>query len=142
MRCETVMKQEVLYALPSDSTQRAALVMREENIGFLPVCDEAGCVVGTITDRDLAIRVCAAGSPAGEVRVGDVMSLDVIACRPEDQLTHAEQLMADHCKSRILILDEASHLLGVISLTDVVKRDSNKHAAHTLRKIVDREYRF
>jgi CBS domain-containing protein len=141
MRCETVMQQEVLYVLPGDTAQQAALVMRKENIGFLPVCDDGGCVIGTLTDRDLALRVCGDGTPAGSVHVAEVMTRDLVACGPDDDLSVAERLMAVHGKSRVIVTDGATRLLGIISLTDVVKRDSNRHAAHTLRKIVDREYR-
>jgi CBS domain-containing protein len=142
MRCESVMTEDVVYARPSDSVQQAALLMRQENVGFLPVCDESGCVVGTLTDRDLALRVCAEGIAPKQVSVGEVMTPEVVCCLPEDDLTHAERLMADHCKSRIVIVDEAAHLRGIISLADVVLRDSNRHAAHTLRKIVEREARY
>ncbi len=142
MRCQTIMKEDVAYVTPSDSAQRAAWMMRELNIGFLPVCDSAGRVVGVITDRDLAIRVCAVGAAASHVFVADAMTEEVVACGPEDDLADAERLMAKYQKSRILILDEQNQLLGVISLSDVAARDSNKHAAHTLRKIVEREHRF
>jgi CBS domain-containing protein len=142
MRCETVMKKDVVYALPTDSARQAAALMRDENIGFLPVCDDDGCVVGVLTDRDLAIRVCADGLSAADVNVEDTMTREVVACRPDDELTDAERLMAEYCKSRVVVTDDAYHLLGVISLADVVQRDSNRHAAHTLRKIVSREYRF
>ncbi len=142
MRCETIMKRDVLYTTPEDSAQRAAFIMREQNVGFLPVCDESGCVVGTITDRDLAIRVLAEGADAATTAVGEVMTCELVACAPEDDLTDAERLMARHGKSRILVTDGADHLVGVISLSDIVQRDSNKHAAHTLRKIVVREGRF
>ncbi len=141
MRCETIMKDDVMYVLPSDSAQQAALIMRAENVGFLPVCDEGGCVVGTLTDRDLAIRVCTSGVPASEISVAAVMTRDLVACRPEDDLADAERKMAEYGKSRILITDGTTRLLGIISLADVVTRDSNTHAAHTLRKIVEREYR-
>ncbi len=142
MRCEKIMKEDVMYVLPTDTAQHAALIMRAENIGFLPVCDDGGCVVGTITDRDLALRICGAGLPASSVSVGSVMTRDLVACRPDDDLTDAERLMAQFGKSRILVTDGATRLVGIISLTDVVTRDSNKHAAHTLRKIVEREYRY
>ncbi len=141
MRCETIMKRDVLYVTPEDSAQRAAFIMREQNVGFLPVCDEGGCVVGTLTDRDLAIRVLADGADPRETLVADVMTRELVACAPDDDLTDAERLMAEYGKSRIVITDEADHLIGVISLSDVVQRDSNRHAAHTLRKIVSREYR-
>jgi CBS domain-containing protein len=142
MRCETAMKSEVWFVVPTDSAQRAAMLMREANIGFLPVCDEGQCVVGTVTDRDLAMRICAEGRAASEVIVGDIMTRDIVSCRPQDELTDAERLMAEYGKSRVLVTDGSTRLLGIISIADVVMRDSNKHAAHTLRKIVEREYQF
>jgi CBS domain-containing protein len=141
MRCEKIMKEDVITVAPNDSTQRAAYVMREQNVGFLPVCDPDGRVVGVITDRDLAIRVCAEAGDASEIAVADVMTNEVVACTPDDEITHAERLMARYRKSRILVVDLRGRLLGVISLSDVVARDSNKHAARTLRKIVGREIR-
>ena len=141
MRCERVMKTEPIYVLPNDSAQYAAKVMREENIGFLPVCNSDGAVLGTVTDRDLAMRVCAEARDAAEVQVADVMTNEIVACMPDDELAHAELLMATYRKSRVLVTDSEGCLVGVISLTDVVARDSNKHAARTLRKIVGREQR-
>ena len=46
MRCETIMNEDVVFVLPGDSAQQAAIIMRQENVGFLPVCDEGGCVIG------------------------------------------------------------------------------------------------
>lgn len=142
MRCETVMKEQVAFVMLDDSVQEAAFIMRSENIGFLPVCDDEHRVVGTLTDRDLACRVVAENIDAATTPVSRVMTREVVSCRPEDELTDAERLMAEHHKSRIVVTDEADHLVGVISLSDVAERDSNKHAAHTLRKIVEREYRY
>jgi CBS domain-containing protein len=142
MRCEKIMKTEVACVTADDLVQRAAWIMRGENIGFLPVCNRDGGVIGTITDRDIAIRVCAEGLDASETRIGDVMTDEVVACYPEDDITRVEQLMAKHQKSRIVVTNEVGRLLGVISLSDIVGNDSNRHAARTLRKIVDREQWF
>jgi CBS domain-containing protein len=142
MNCERVMQREVYCARPRDSAQHAAMLMRRENLGFLPVCDDEGCVIGTLTDRDLALRVCARGADAARLAVAEVMSHELVACRPDDDLAHAERLMAQHQKSRILITDEHAHLIGVVSVADVVRHDSNRHAAHTLRQILQREYRL
>ncbi|HZA49460.1 MAG TPA: CBS domain-containing protein, partial [Myxococcaceae bacterium] len=61
MRCEEIMKKDVECVSPQDTVQAAAKRMRDENIGFLPVCDQSKKVQGTVTDRDLAIRVLADG---------------------------------------------------------------------------------
>ena len=142
MRCEKIMKKDVMCVSPDDSAEQAALIMREQNVGFLPVCDRDGCVLGALTDRDLATRMCADGGDPVETLVGDIMTREVVACRPEDDITLVEQLMSTNRKMRIMVTDAAGQLLGVVTLTDVAERDSNKHTARTLRKIVGREYRF
>lgn len=141
MRCDTVMQREVFFAELENSAREAAEAMRDKNIGFLPVCDSTGRVVGTLTDRDLALRVCATGRDASLITVGEVMTEELVACGPDDSLSDAERLMAERGKSRIVVVDEDDRLLGVISMTDIAWRDSNKHTAHTLRKIVAREAR-
>ena len=60
MRCEEIMKRDVRTISPDEPVQAAASIMRDTNIGFLPVCDAtSGRVVGTLTDRDIAVRVVA-----------------------------------------------------------------------------------
>ncbi len=59
MRCEEIMKRDTECVSPTDTIERAAAMMRDANVGFLPVCDAEKRVVGTITDRDIAIRLVA-----------------------------------------------------------------------------------
>jgi CBS domain-containing protein len=139
MKCDEVMKREVQFARDSDTVQAAAQRMRDRNIGFLPVCDQAGRVVGTLTDRDIAIRLVAEDRGAASCTVGQVMTTEVIACRPTDDLAEAERLMATRKKSRVLVTDGAGAIRGVISLSDVAERDSPARAAITLRQIATRE---
>lgn len=138
MRCEHIMKRNVECVSPSDTAQAAAMRMRDENIGFLPVCEKDMKVLGTITDRDLAIRILAEGRPAA-TSVRDVMSDEVIACRPEDDLRRAEELMGRHQKSRIMCVNENGVLAGVISLSDIAQQEKASRAAATMRSVSQRE---
>jgi CBS domain-containing protein len=138
MRCDQIMKTRVECIGPRDTVQAAAQTMRDENIGFLPVCDDQKRVIGTITDRDIAIRVTAADRPASLTWTEDVMTHDAVACKPSDDLSRAQQLMSLHHKSRILCLDEKGRLIGVISLSDIA-RHVGSASAQTLRDISERE---
>jgi CBS domain-containing protein len=138
MRCQEIMKQDIQCVTRTESVQEAATRMRDQNIGFLPVCDRQMKVLGTITDRDLAIRILADGRPAS-TPVEQVMGQDVIACRPEDELSDAETLMARHHKSRIMCIDESGRLVGVISLSDLAHRDAGARVARTLKEVTERE---
>ena len=85
MRCREIMKKDVECVSATDTAQAAAKRMRDVNVGFLPVCDQSKRVLGTITDRDLAIRVLADASPS-TTRMEDVMTREVVCCRPDDEL--------------------------------------------------------
>jgi CBS domain-containing protein len=112
--------------------------MRDENIGFLPVCDDKSKVLGTITDRDIAIRVCADDRACSKTQIADVMTREVIACRPGDDIGRAQQLMSKHHKSRILCTDDSGKLVGVISLSDIAQRMADA-GAQILREVTTRE---
>ena len=140
MRCQDLMKKNLECASPQDTVQNAARQMREGNIGFLPVCDQSKRVLGTVTDRDLAIRVLADGGPAN-TRIEDVMTREVVCCRPEDNLKKAEDLMAKNHKSRIMCIDKNGQLVGIISLSDLAQHESGSRSAETLRQVTTREAR-
>ncbi|HYG69805.1 MAG TPA: CBS domain-containing protein [Anaeromyxobacteraceae bacterium] len=134
------MKRNVECVSPRDAVEDAATRMRDTNIGFLPVCDQSKKVLGTLTDRDIAVRLVAARKP-GSTLVEDVMTKEVIACRPADDVRDAEKAMSQHHKSRIMCVDEGDRLVGVISLSDVAQHERGGRAADTLREVSQREAR-
>jgi CBS domain-containing protein len=138
MRCEEIMKREVAHVSPNDTVQTAARIMRDANVGFLPICYPSGRVVGVVTDRDIAIRLVSANRP-GSASVSEIMTGDLIACRPSDDLHHAEELMGRHHVSRILCTDDNYQLQGVISLSDIARVEDDRHAAEAMREISERE---
>jgi CBS domain-containing protein len=139
MRCHEIMKKAVQCAGVTDTVQSAAVAMRDRNIGFLPVCDAGGRVVGTLTDRDITVRLASDDRSAAQTLVEDVMTREVVSCLATDDLAQAEQLMATHKKSRVVVLDEQGAACGVISLSDIAERDSTTRAAVTLRQVATRE---
>src|SRR4051812_21997072 len=141
MQCKDIMKKDVRCLDESATVQAAAALMRDMNIGFVPICDRSGKVLGTLTDRDIAIRVVANGRPADTCTVGEVMTAEVIGSPPDEDIGVVERLMADHHKSRIMILDEREALVGVISLSDVAEHDSLRRTAATMRGVASRETR-
>jgi CBS-domain-containing membrane protein len=134
------MKRDVECARKNDTVKAAAKKMRDENIGFLPICEDGMRVLGTITDRDLAIRVLADDGKNADTQLGDVMTREVVSCKPSDDVRHAEELLAKHKKSRIMCIDDAGKLVGVISLSDIAQRDQgDRYVAQTLRHVTQRE---
>jgi CBS domain-containing protein len=139
LTCGQLMKRAVHTVGATSSVQEAVAVMTLRNVGFLPVCDETNRVIGTLTDRDVVIRAIAAGLKPIECQVSSVMTRGAVACHPDDELALAEQLMARHQVSRLVITDGDGYLQGVLSLSDIAEHDAPRRAARTLRGIAARE---
>jgi CBS domain-containing protein len=138
MLCKDVMKSDVVCLSAQDSVEVAARKMRDSNVGFLPICDKGGKVLGTLTDRDIAIRLVAESRPA-DIPVEQVMSRELIFCKPTDDIKKAQELMGQNRKSRILCIDNG-RLAGVISLSDLAQRDS-AGSVQTMAQVTQRELR-
>jgi len=133
------MKTEVECCALDEPVEVAAERMRSRNIGFLPVCDEDGVVVGTLTDRDLALRVLGEHRIPEDTLVQDVMSAEPVDCSPDDDLSIAEELMAMHKKSRIICSDVGRHPVGVISLSDIARVEDRVRVAEIIDAVSSRE---
>jgi CBS domain-containing protein len=139
MLCADLMKSDVECVSPETSIRDAARRMRDTNVGFLPVCDESMRAIGALTDRDIAVRAVADSLPP-TTRVKDVLTSEVIACRPDDDIEYARDLMTRHQKSRIMCISSSGRIEGVISLSDIVQLDE-EGGAQALREIAARESR-
>jgi CBS-domain-containing membrane protein len=73
--------------------------------------------------------------------VGDVMTREVVACKPNDSLQDVQALMALNHKSRVMVLDDEQKLVGVISLSDIAQQDAVGFVSRTLRQVSEREVR-
>ena len=132
------MKPDVGVIAASDDVGAAAARMRELNAGFLPVFEkESRRLVGTITDRDIAVRVVAERKPP-ETPVRDAMTPDPVYCKADDDIARAEELMARFKVSRIICIADDRGVAGVISLSDMAQLGS-RDAAKTLSEVSRRE---
>lgn len=138
MLCRDLMKVSVKTVKAQSTVAQAAALMRDEQIGFIPVCDEARKVVGTLTDRDIAIRVVAERESTDQA-VEHFMTRDVVGCRADDEVGIAQDLMSALQISRIVCLNERGQLEGVISLSDVAQLGQSADAATTLQSVSARE---
>jgi len=140
MFCREIMKPDVRYVTPQTTVAQVAVLMRDEQIGFIPICDEARKVIGIVTDRDIVVRVVAESESPNDP-IARFMTPDVIACRSTDDLSVAQDLMGEMQVSRMLCLDEAGQLEGVISLSDIAQTADGLRAVATLRSVTLREAR-
>lgn len=118
-----IMTREVSVIQLSDRLQTAAQRMRDLDVGVLPVCD-GETLVGMVTDRDIAVRGVAAGLSPSDALVSDVMTDEVIACRPDDTVDDVLRQMGDAQVRRLTVLDGARRIVGIVTLGDLATRQS------------------
>lgn len=122
--CKDVMTKNPVYALPHDTVAEVARLMKDKDIGPVPIVqDRDGTqLVGIVTDRDLAIKVVADGLDPVTTRVSDVMTTDVVTCREDDKIDKALNAMSKHQLRRIPVVDKNNMLVGIIAQADVATR--------------------
>lgn len=113
-----IMKRAVQSIDADESLQAAAQIMRNANVGFLPVCEQ-GRVIGTLTDRDIAIRGVAAGLT--EACVATVMTPEVVTCTASESVAAIEERMHEHRVGRIVCVNDERAPIGVITMGDVLE---------------------
>ena len=105
-----------------DSTiATAAQILEELEIRHLPVVDDAGELVGMISDRDLRGAIAEGGGPPPSARVEDVMSDEVVEALPDDELAEVAELMVDNRIGAVPIVDERGALVGIVSYVDLLR---------------------
>jgi CBS domain-containing protein len=111
----------------------AAKMMRDEDVGFAPIV-EGDRLVGSLTDRDIAIKVVAEGRDPDETSVREVATSNLITVDPEDDLDEAMRLMARHQVRRLAVV-EGSRLVGVVAQADVARDAKAKQTGEVVEEI-------
>ena len=117
----------------SASVVEAARLMRDEDIGSLPVTD-GEAPVGMITDRDMTTRVVAEAADPQTTPVGDVASRDVISVAPDDDLDEALRLMARHQVRRLTVVEDG-RLVGIVAQADIALRENETKTGQLVEAI-------
>ena len=136
--CQEVMTNNPFCCLPGDMVSEAAQLMRSENVGSLPVIENAQTrkLVGMLTDRDLAMRIVAEGVDAKSTKVELVMTRAVVTCLAGDDFQKATDAMVEHQLRRIPVVDNDNKLVGIIAQADMATRvDQPERTAQVLKEI-------
>jgi len=106
---------------PSASTVEAARIMKDEDVGIVPVVEDAASrkLVGVVTDRDLCLQVIAEDRQPSKVKVEVCMTQNPVTCSPDDDLEDLMDLMEEHQVRRIPIVEKGGKLVGIVSTADV-----------------------
>lgn len=111
-----VMRREVKVISPDATLKEAAVLMRDEDFGMLPV-GEDDRMIGTVTDRDIAIRAVAEGLGC-DTPVRDVMSEEVIWCYEDETVECGAEKMSENQVRRLPVVSREKRLVGIVSLGD------------------------
>jgi CBS domain-containing protein len=122
--CSDVMTKNPVSALPTDTVVNVAQLMKERDIGPVPIVEDKVTkkLIGIVTDRDLALKVVAEGRDPNTTLVRDVMTTDVVTCHEEDDIDSTLDAMSRHQLRRILVVDKNDQLVGIIAQADVATR--------------------
>lgn len=124
MKASEIMTSDPVCVTPETSLSEAAKVMKDKDVGMLPVVDADGSrkVVGVITDRDITVRHVAAGHTSADCTVREAMSRKTTTCPKNADVDDVMKVMGAEQLRRIPVVDERSNLVGVISQADIVLR--------------------
>src|SRR5881398_1517790 len=116
------------------SVAYAAKMMRDEDVGLAPIV-EGDRLVGTLTDRDIAIRVVAEGRDPQSTPVREVASKDLVTVDPQQDLDEALRLMAQHQVRRLPVVEEDGRLVGVVAQADVARHGDDTKTGQVVQEI-------
>jgi CBS domain-containing protein len=112
----------------------AARIMKEQDVGIIPVV-EGGRLVGTVTDRDIAVRIVAGGKDPQSVNVREIASTDLVTVDPQQGLDEALRLMANHQVRRLPVVGEDGRLVGIVAQADVAREANDKKTGELVEEI-------
>lgn len=120
MKVQDVMTPNPETCSPRANLAAAAMMMWRCDCGVIPVADDDGTIRGMITDRDICMAVATQHRYADDIRVEEVMSREVCAVRPDDDVELAEGRMRSERVRRLPVVESDGRLAGVISINDLI----------------------
>ena len=117
MQIKEIMTKDVASAKPQDTIESVAQLMKQYDVGSVPVCD-GNQVVGIVTDRDITLRCVAQGKDSKQVSARDVMTKNPVTANPTMDIHEAAKIMSSKQIRRLPIVDN-HNFVGMIALGDI-----------------------
>jgi CBS domain-containing protein len=134
MKAKDIMSKSIVSLSSNDTIERAATLMKEYDIGSVPVCD-SDKVIGIVTDRDIALRAVSSSAHTSSESVKNIMTTNPVTASPDMSLEDLSKIMSQQQIRRIPIV-ENQRLVGVVSLGDLAtESQSDQKAGHSLSDI-------
>lgn len=124
-----------VHCVGEDETlARAAQIMRDEQVGALPICDAHGDLRGIVTDRDIVIRCVASGQDIGSTKVSALAKGEPCCVQASSDIEVVLAEMEDHQIRRLPVMED-DRLVGMISEADLAHHLSDEQLAHFVERI-------
>ena len=120
MKVKEVMTPNAKAIWLTESLADAAKLMWENDCGVLPIIKDGQKVVGLITDRDICMASAMRDRNPSGISVEEVMTRQVYAVKPEDNIDRALQVMQEHQIRRLPVINPEGELEGILSINDIV----------------------
>ncbi len=113
---ELLKVKEPITIGPEASLREAAKKMADHGIGFLPVVDEKGDLIGVISERDITY---AFGNGKENSKVKDIMRTKIITVHENDTVAYAARLLSEYGIRHLVVVNDEGKLVGVFSIKDL-----------------------
>ena len=134
MTVAEIMTKDPACCAPDTSLQEVAKMMVDNDCGCIPVIHE-GEPVGTVTDRDIAVRTVAAGKNPLDLTASDAMSSNVVSVAEDCSLDECCKVMEDHQIRRVLVVDASGACCGIIAQADIAANASTKDTGEVVQEV-------
>lgn len=134
MKIQDIMTPHARCVCPQESVAIAASLMRELNVGALPVCDNDR-LAGVITDRDITVRAVADGADPKSTPVQAIMSHELVYIFEDQEIDEAARLMEVKQIRRLPVLNRNKRLVGIVSLGDMAVEAGTQISGEALKEI-------
>lgn len=126
MKVKDLMTRDPDFVGAGDTLAKAADIMWQRDCGVVPIVDEEMNVTGMITDRDICRVLTGRNKKAGDIKAGELVSGDIIGCRPGDKITGVLKKMKKNQLHRLPVRDGEKKLVGIISIRDIILASGKK----------------
>jgi CBS domain-containing protein len=137
MKIREIMTPGPVCCTPEDTAQKVAKILRDQNIGSVPVVldQQSRTLLGMITDRDLCCSTVADGLDPKTTKIEKLISLSPVSCRDGENIDACERLMQEYQIRRIPVVDGEGRCIGIVAQADLALREKPEKVSKTVAEI-------
>ena len=138
-----IMTHRPVCCTPNEPVHCAAVLMRDHNCGIIPVVEDRNTMrlLGVITDRDIVVRVVAAGKDPNHEKLAGHFSHGIGTVRPQATLDECRKVMETRQVRRVPVTDEHGRLIGIVSIADLARALDADQVGHTVEEVSEPDSR-